>query len=258
MNRMSITSQIKIIDFIKKLKEEIQSQSAILTEKKQRDIITSVDKYLNNRLVPFFKRHFTYPVLSEESKLKIDFREQDNYYWIIDPLDGTLNHYRSIPMSCISVALWRKQQPVIGIVVDLNHDAAFLAVVEKNEITDKVGAWLNSSPITVSKIEKKSEAVICTGFPSNRDYDTESLLAFSQRVKEWQKVRLLGSAALSLAWVGCGRTDAYIEEDIRIWDVAAGLAIVKAAGGEFELQTGEKKNFVTVKAGNGIIPLSEI
>ena len=108
------------------------------------------------------------------------------------------------------------------------------------------------TPIKVSKIDKKEEAVICTGFPSGRKYDAGSLHAFIKRIIGWKKVRLLGSAALSLAWLGSGRVEAYIEEDIRIWDVAAGLAIVKAAGGEIEFQIRKEKNFVTVKAKNNL------
>ena len=161
-------------------------------------------------------------------------------------------------MFCISLALWKKKQPVLGIIYDFNHDETFIGVNEKSEIYEEVGAWLNGHLITVSKIQKKTQGVICTGFPSKRNYKKDSLDEFVKRIQEWKKVRLIGSAALSLAWVACGRADAYIEEDIRIWDIAAGLAIVKAAGGEVYFQAGEKPNFVTAIATNGHISLGEL
>ena len=173
-------------------------------------------------------------------------------------MDGTLNYSRSIPISCISIALWQRQKPVIGIIYDFYHDEMFTGAVEQSPIHGKVGAWLNNEPIMTAHVQDKKQGVICTGFPSWRDYGNESLYRFIKKVQGWKKVRLIGSAALSLAWVACGRVDAYMEEDIRIWDVAAGLALVKAAGGNVYFKANERSNFITAIATNRHIPIKEL
>jgi myo-inositol-1(or 4)-monophosphatase len=235
----------------------ITDKRSILSEI-QKDISLSTDQFLDKEITTFLQSNYPYPILSEESGRQSDFREFDDYFWIIDPLDGTLNYSRSIPISCISIALWQKQAPIIGIIYDFYHDEMFTGVVEKTEITGKAGAWLNDEPILTAHVQNKSQGVICTGFPSWRNYGTESLLNFVKKVQDWKKVRLIGSAALSLAWVACGRVDAYMEEDIRIWDVAAGLALVKAAGGNIYFKANERPNFVTAVATGKKISVKEL
>ena len=82
---------------------------------------------------------------------------------------------------------------------------------------------------------KKKEAILCTGFPIKTNFSEKEITRFVNQIQAYKKVRLLGSAALSLAYVACGRADAYIEENIMLWDVSAGCAIVKAVGGEVEI-----------------------
>jgi myo-inositol-1(or 4)-monophosphatase len=118
---------------------------------------------------------------------------------------------------------------VLGAVFDFHRDEMFSGVVGE-------GAWCNEEQIFVSDTRIASRAVLTTGFPSFRDFDDDSLLGFVRHVQRFKKVRLLGSAALSLAYVACGRADAYAEDDIMLWDVAAGLALVSAAGGAIELK----------------------
>lgn len=246
------------IIYIKKLREGVQYDSKTSLSSIKKDISLSTDKYLDKEITTFLQSNFPYLVLSEESGKQSDFRDYDDYFWIIDPLDGTLNYSRSIPISCISVALWQKQNPILGIIYDFYHDEMFTGVVEKTEITGNVGAWLNGKPVTTAPVATKAQGVICTGFPSWRDYGSESLLNFVKKVREWKKVRLIGSAALSLAWVACGRVDAYMEEDIRIWDVAAGLALVKAAGGNIYYKANKRPNFVTTVATCKTISINQL
>ena len=227
----------------------IKEKGSVLSEIKK-DISLSTDKYLDKEITTFLQSNLPYPILSEESGKKLDFRDYDDYFWIIDPLDGTLNYSRSIPISCISIALWQKQNPVIGIIYDFYHDEMFIGITGKTPIHEKTGAWLNQQELITSDISNKGQGIICTGFPSWRNYSTGSLTAFVKKVQDWKKVRLIGSAALSLAWVASGRVDAYMEEDIRIWDVAAGLAIVKAAGGNIYFKANDRTNFVTAIATN--------
>jgi len=243
---------------LEKIRNSLITDKRSILSEIQKDISLSTDKYLHTEITNFLQSDFPYPILSEEVEQQSDFREFADYFWIIDPLDGTLNYSRSIPISCISIALWQKQNPIIGIIYDFYHDEMFSGAAEQSPIHGKVGAWLNNEPIMTAHVPDKSQGVICTGFPSWRDYGTEGLLEFVKKVQDWKKVRLIGSAALSLAWVACGRVDAYMEEDIRIWDVAAGLAIVKAAGGNIYFKANERSNFVTTIATNRHISIKEL
>lgn len=163
-----------------------------------------------------------YPALAEESGEHgiVD----GSPFWVIDPLDGTLNFSRGMPLNCVSVALCQGNEPLLGVIRDFNRDECYAGVVGE-------GAWLNDAPMGVSGVKECGKAILATGFPVNRDFGSESLTGFVDQVRRFKKVRLFGSAALSLAFVACGRVDAYAEDDIMFWDVAAGAALVKAAGG---------------------------
>jgi myo-inositol-1(or 4)-monophosphatase len=167
-----------------------------------------------------------HPVLAEESG---ELGELDGLFWVVDPLDGTLNFKRGLPISCVSIGLVQGDTPLLGVILDFHRGELFSGVVGQ-------GAWCNGEAIAVSDVAQAERAVLTTGFPTYRDFGDDSLLQFVRDVQRFKKVRLLGSAALSLAWVACGRVDAYAEDDIMLWDVAAGLALVRAAGGEVELE----------------------
>lgn len=169
-----------------------------------------------------------YPLLAEESG-EHDLAAGDTPFWIIDPLDGSLNYSRGIPFFCVSIALWQGQQPLLGVVYHINSDELFSGIVGQ-------GAWCNDRIISVSTTASPKEAMLATGFPVNRDFHSESLQRFLRDVQQFKKVRLLGSAALSLAYVAAGRVDAYYEDDIMLWDVAAGIALIKAAGGWIDVR----------------------
>lgn len=250
----------KIHKFLKTLAKTIISRNQridkISYKEVKKDISISTDKILNEKITSFLSKEFSFPILSEEAETQTSYEEFKDCVWIIDPLDGSLNYLRQIPFCCISIALWQKSQPILGMIYDFNRDELFVGNTQKTTLTGSKGAWLNHHPIHVSKIAEKSQGVICTGFPSWRNYKTDSLLNFVKKVQDWKKVRLLGSAALSLAWTAAGRVEAYFEEDIRIWDVAAGLTIVKAAGGDILIKPSPKKNFVTAIAINGKIPIT--
>ncbi len=145
-------------------------------------------------------------------------------FWIVDPLDGTMNFSRGIPLCCVSIALSRIGEPILGVIYDFNMDELYTGIVGE-------GAWLNGEAMAVSGIDDASKAVLATGFPVNFAYDEAGLQAYLAMVTRFKKVRKFGTAALSLAYVACGRADAYAEDDIMFWDVAAGVALVKAAGG---------------------------
>ncbi|MBO8151897.1 MAG: inositol monophosphatase [Candidatus Marinimicrobia bacterium] len=256
---MSVVSKLQ--DFVLGLKPEISrgSGGSVLMDK-GKDIKIKLDVELNRKIVDFLRKNFDYDVLSEEESDGEDFTEFESFYWIVDPLDGSLNYSRGIPLYCVSIALWKGMEPVLGVIFDHNRGELFMGgAVEVAELGIKKGACRNGERVHVSDRGDMADGVLASGFPSFRGYTRESLLRFVDRVRMWKKVRLFGSAALSLAWVACGRCDAYVEEDIRIWDVAAGLAIVKAAGGEVNVGVNKKrKNFVTAVATNGKIKVGDV
>ena len=167
-------------------------------------------------------------ILSEEAGYIRNFDNQ-GLRWIIDPLDGSLNYSRGLPLNCVSIALWKYAEPILGVIYDFNRDLIYTGIVGK-------GASCNGDPIFVSDVHNKSESILCTGFPVYTSHDSNDLVSFVKDIQVYKKVRLLGSAALSLAYVARGSVEAYRENNIAIWDVAAGIAIVLAAGGKAEFE----------------------
>ena len=195
-----------------------------------KDLKLQADLLAEEAILRLIESESSFPIVSEERGVGVGF-SVDFEHWVVDPLDGTLNYGRQIPLTCVSIALWRGQVPRVGVVYDFENDELFAGEVG-------VGATCNGLPIRVSNVTDTSKAVVATGFPSGRDYGDAALLSFCRKVQEFKKVRLLGSAALSLAWLAAGRLDAYTEDDIWYWDVAAGLALVSAAGGDFLKEPG--------------------
>lgn len=185
------------------------------------------------------------PILSEESGSNLDAGISEPC-WIIDPLDGTFNFVRGFPACCVSVALWDKLKPVLGVIYDFATDRLYSGTVGG-------GASCNGKPIQVSTVQTFSQAALVTGFPSSRDFGDQSLHNSIKRIQKFKKIRMIGSAALSLAYVSRGFVDAYHEEDIWLWDVAAGLALVRAAGGDFTISEIKPTWQLDVYATNGII-----
>lgn len=184
------------------------------------------------------------PVLSEEQTDTNTKPDISGRLWVVDPLDGTLNFSRGFAMAAVSIALWEEGEPVLGLVHDVHHGIRYSGIVGK-------GAWCDDQPMRVSAVNKRDRAILATGFPSGRSYDTEPLLSFVQSVQSYKKVRMLGSAALMLAQIAAGHFDVYEEEDIYLWDVAAGLALVRAAGGYFRMEPGSRPLKFHVRATNG-------
>lgn len=167
------------------------------------------------------------PILSEEYGFK---GKPEHKYWIVDPLDGTVNYLKGLDdFSCVSIALWEENQPVLGVVYCFKKDELFYGALNH-------GAYLNGQQIRPAKIEKTEQAVMSSGFPVKRSYDLSSLEKFIKQIQCFKKVRMFGAAALMGTYVACGRLDAYFEDGIMLWDVAAAAAIVQAAGGKVSLK----------------------
>ncbi|OPZ11157.1 MAG: Inositol-1-monophosphatase [candidate division BRC1 bacterium ADurb.BinA364] len=191
-----------------------------------RDIKLAADREAEAAILEIL-RASQYGVLAEESGAH--GMQSGELAWIVDPLDGSLNYSRGLPICCVSIALWRADQPLLGVIYDFNRDEMFQGIVGE-------GAWLNGAPIATASTERASQAMATTGFAVKRDFAGDSLAAFIRLLQDFKKVRLLGSAALSLAYVACGRADAYAEDDILFWDIAAGVALVLAAGGQADIR----------------------
>lgn len=194
-----------------------------------RDIKLQADQDAEAAILEILKQS-DYPVLAEESGEHGD-ATGGGPVWIVDPLDGTLNFSRGIPLCCTSIALAQGDTPILGVIYDFNRDELFTGVPGK-------GAWHDGQPMRVSDIREAARGILNTGFPTASDYGDEALMEFINNVRRFKKVRLLGSAALMLAYVACGRYEAYAEDNIMWWDVAAGVALVLAAGGYADVRPG--------------------
>ncbi len=164
-------------------------------------------------------------------------------YWVIDPIDGTANYFRGLDSCCISIALFEGDECVLGTIYNFNNDQMYSAV--KGE-----GAYLNNEKISVSDIDEKNKASITTGFPASESI--ESSMNFLDGLIGWKKVRMFGSAALSCAYVASGKCDYYSEKGVFLWDFAAGICIVKEAGGHVEYSLIDKDRYEVVFS-NGLL-----
>lgn len=169
--------------------------------------------------------------------------------WIIDPLDGTTNFVHGIPCYCISVGLQRDGEMHLGVVLEVNREEAFTA-------WKGGGARLNGSPIRVSQRRTLRESLLATGFPYD-DFAREAqyMDLLRELMHRTRGIRRLGSAAADLAYVACGRFEAFYEYGLNPWDVAAGALIVREAGGRVTDFNGEDNWFTgeEIVAGNGAI-----
>jgi myo-inositol-1(or 4)-monophosphatase len=163
------------------------------------------------------------PVLGEEGSTGDTAAE---YCWVIDPIDGTVNYFFGMPHACVSIALQHRAKSVVGVIYDPFTDEIWTT-------TKGAPTRLNGKIIHVSKRTKLNDCVIAMGFSKSQDNLKKSLPHLIRISKQAKKIRIMGSAALELAYVASGRLDAYIERTINLWDVAAGSLLVENAGGEF-------------------------
>jgi myo-inositol-1(or 4)-monophosphatase len=242
MNRnlhAAVTAALDAGDF---LKAEFRRGSMVRTEV-GKDIKLEADVIAEERILASLRASTCHPILSEEAGADPDF-DADGYYWVVDPLDGTFNFSRRLPLCCVSIGLWRADLPVLGVIHEFLTGRTFSGVVGE-------GAWVDDQPLTVSGVQQRTRAALATGFPSGADFSDRSLMQLIHGVQTYKKVRMIGSAALSLAYVAEGAMDAYREEGIYFWDVAAGLALVQAAGGSYFTRPTSRRWQLDVFASNG-------
>ena len=189
------------------------------------DFVTSADKRTEKIIMEELqKAHPDYCIITEESG--IINKQNINNRWIIDPIDGTTNFMNGIPQFAISIGYEEENEIKCGVIFDPIKNEMFIA--EKGN-----GAFLNNSRIRVSNKKNLKDSLIVTGGPKNSSKIKKEI--FSEFVKVSNKIltpiRKFGSAALDIAYVACGRFDGYWQREINYWDVAAGIVIIKEAGG---------------------------
>lgn len=219
------------------------------------DLVTVADrtseKLIRERLAEAFPDHGVYGEEGTRERMEGEFR------WYVDPLDGTTNFAHGFPQFCVSMGL--EQRPagiapeqdgtiVAGVIYDPMRDELFTAELGR-------GAWLNGKRVRVSRIPDLAESLVATGFPSRKRHDSPNVHFYQEFTLRSHGVRRAGSAALDLAYVSCGRLEAFWEFNLNPWDTAAGILLVQEAGGHvtdfaggaFQLNSNE------VLATNGLI-----
>lgn len=238
--------------------------SRVRTKASRYDLVTEADEQIEKELTAYIRQHFPdHRVVGEEqfsrqtqprqglleSYMAIDDPEQQPWTWLIDPIDGTTNFIHKMPLVATSVAVVYRDKVVAGAVFNPVLDELFVAVHSE-------GATLNGRPLRVSQESRLTEGLLGTGF----HYDVTQgkwlnvdLVARSLDVA--RNVRVIGSAALSLCYVGAGRLSGYWELQLRPWDLAAGALVVWEAGGQLTCVDGRPFNVwqTSVVATNGRI-----
>ena len=186
------------------------------------DLVTEADTESESVIIETIRKVFTdHTILAEESGLRTG---DADHQWIIDPLDGTTNFAHQIGLFSISIAFMLKGETVFGLVLNPMTRELFTAVKGK-------GASLNGRQILVSTARTVSESFLVTGFPYNlRDCFDPLIERFSKCLRASQGVRRLGSAAIDLCFIACGRFDGFWEQNLKPWDIAAGELIAREAG----------------------------
>jgi len=193
-----------------------------IQKKSPTDLVTEADKASEKRILETIRAVFPdHSILAEESGAN---RAATNMQWIIDPLDGTTNFTHEFGVFSVSVAFEMDGEVLVGVVLDPVRGELFWAVTDQ-------GAWLNNRRVSVSLTDTVANSLLVTGFPYNFKEDLDAIMArFTNCLKAAQGMRRLGSAALDLCYVACGRFDGFWEQHLKAWDTAAGLLIAREAG----------------------------
>ena len=215
--------------------EAKQFSSESVESKGIHDFVSFVDKTAEKQLVNGLKKLL--PDAGFIAEEQTETYKSEKYNWVIDPLDGTTNFIHGLMPYAISIALMDKDELVLGMIYEISHKEMFYAWKGSK-------AYLNGDEISVSKAAKVTDSLIATGFPY---YDYDRLAQFMKSLDYFMRnshgLRRLGSAATDLAYVACGRFDAFYEYSLSPWDVAAGALIVQQAGGKVSDFNG-KNNYI--------------
>lgn len=228
-------------------KKYFQTDLDIEVKSSSFDLVTVADLESEKAIVSKIKKRFPqHNFLAEESKYE---KTDSEFKWIIDPLDGTNNFASGLPIFCSSIALAKNDELILGVIYDVTRDELFYA--QKGQ-----GAFLNEKRISVSNTSNLEQSLLITGFyydRGNQMLDTiDNIRKFL--LKRIRGLRRLGSAALDLCYVACGRVSGFWEFELNPWDFAAAALIIKEAGGSITDRSGKeininKKSFIVASNG---------
>ena len=237
MNDIDLETELKVAKSAALAAGEIlktkKSDLNVETFSSERDIKLEADVVAETLIKEVIEDESNIPILAEESGKSSE--NLGDIFWVIDPLDGTANYSRNIPICCVSIALIKNLIPVIGVIYDFNNNDLYFGSSEQE-------AMLNDKKIIVSQTLKHQSGVLVTGLPNATDYSDQAMINMVKDFQGWRKVRMIGSAAMASAYVASGKADVYKELGTYLWDVAAGAAIVNAAGGTANILN-QKDNF---------------
>jgi len=207
-----------------------------------RDIKLAIDKKIEEDIKEELQG-FGYGFLGEETGTKS--ANASDYYWVVDPLDGTSNYYRNIPICANSIALMDSNLKVhVAVVNNFLENKLYFASAGN-------GSFCNERALTVSDTVSKSLSTLMTGIPAKSLYLDSEFQEMIELFQEWKKVRMIGSAAIAGAWVAEGLADCYKEKGIFIWDIAATMLLVQEAGGKISISDVNNEMRVDAEFTNG-------
>ena len=211
------------------------------------DIKLEVDVLAQDLITKILLERFPQHALYGEEGIVGD--QSSAHQWVVDPLDGTVNFFYGIPHFCVSIALRFRGEIIVGVIYDPMRDELWSG--EKGH-----PPFLNGNEFRVSARADLAEAVVSIGLAKTSATIDAGLPLLEQMVHRARKCRMLGSAALDMAYVACGRLDAYIEQGISLWDIAAGWILVEAAGGRVEMEPrADMPDKYSIIASNGLLDL---
>jgi myo-inositol-1(or 4)-monophosphatase len=232
-------------DAIRKAKDD----SLLVDSAEQHDIKLELDRRIQEQIrreiIAAYPEH---GFLGEEGG---EAASPGQHEWVVDPIDGTVNLFYGIPHYAVSVACRLNGRSLAGAIYDPNRDEMFSTHAGG-------GSSCNGKKLQVAKRLKLEEAVIALGFSKGKATIDKCLELYQFYGGRVRKMRAMGSAALDLAYVAAGRLDAYIEQGVSIWDVAAGALLVEEAGGQVRITAGDPKGKLHLVASNGRIPLERV
>ena len=212
------------------------------------DIKLEVDVLAQDLITKILLERFPEHALYGEEGIVGD--QSSDHQWVVDPLDGTVNFFYGIPHFCVSIALRFRDEVIVGVIYDPMRNELWSG--EKGQ-----RPLLNGKPVRVSPRTTLAEAVVSIGLAKTSATIDAGLPLLEQMVHRVRKCRMLGSAALDMAYVACGRLDAYIEQGISLWDIAAGWLLVESAGGQVQMKPrGDQPDKFSIIAFNGLLDLS--
>ena len=182
------------------------------------------------------------PILGEEGEDNLE--DFGSRYWVVDPLDGTANFNRGIPICCVSIALIDNNKPILGVINDFNNGELYYGSIQ-------TPSMVNNELLKISNITHANNGTLMTGLPANTDYSNNGMKQLIEKFQKWKKIRMIGSAAIASMYVASGKAEMYAESGTNMWDVAAGIAIVEAAGGKAIITNHKPNHSLDIEISNG-------